>query len=78
MVFERLRGETSQQLGEAARQLGGRLRRHQAELAASLVAAVERSQGLVAQAEEDRTRRSTELDQTVALLERAEAALVAR
>jgi GTP-binding protein EngB required for normal cell division len=78
MVFGRLRGETSQQLGEAARQLGTRLRRHQAELAASLVAAVGRGQGLVAQAEEDRIRRISELDRGAALLERAEAALAAR
>ncbi len=75
MVFGRLRGETSQQLGEAARQLGARLRRHQAELAASLVAAVDRGQGLVAQAEEDRTRRTTELDRAAALLERADRAV---
>jgi hypothetical protein len=75
MVFGRLRGETSHQLGEAARQLGARLRRHQAELAASLVAAVERGQDLVAKAEQDRAWRITQLDHTAALLEQAEAAL---
>jgi GTP-binding protein EngB required for normal cell division len=77
MVFGRLRGETSQQLGEAARQLGARLRRHQAELGASLVTAVERGQCLVAQANQDRTRRTRELDRAAALLARAEGALVA-
>jgi hypothetical protein len=78
MVFGRLRGETSHQLGEAARRLGARLQRHQAELAASLVAAVERGQRLLARAERDRTGRTTELDRAAALLERAEAPLAAR
>jgi hypothetical protein len=65
-------------LGEAARQLGARLRRHQAELAAGLLAAVERGQGLVAQAEQNRTRRITELDRAAALLQRTQATLGAR
>jgi hypothetical protein len=39
MVLGRLRGATSQQLGEAARRLGARLHRHQAALAAGLTAA---------------------------------------
>lgn len=42
MVLGRLRGATSEQLGEAAHQLGVRLQRHQAALAASLTAAIER------------------------------------
>jgi GTP-binding protein EngB required for normal cell division len=62
MVLGRLRGATSQQLGEAARRLGARLRRHQAALAAGLTAAVERGSGLLADAEEHRQRRTAELD----------------
>ena len=42
MVLGRLRGATSQQLGEAARRLGARLHRYQSALAAGLLAAIER------------------------------------
>jgi hypothetical protein len=62
MALGRLRGATSQQLGEAARRLGARLHRHQAALATGLVAAVERGGGLLDDADEHRTRRTAELD----------------
>jgi GTP-binding protein EngB required for normal cell division len=68
MVLGRLRGATSQQLGEASRQLGARLQRHQAALAEALVAAVERGGALVAEAGQQRTSRLAELDATAAAL----------
>jgi hypothetical protein len=68
MLLGRLRGATSQQLGEAARQLGARLQRHQAALAASLSAAVDRGAGLLAEAEDRREQRMAELDRAADLL----------
>lgn len=49
----------AEQLGEAARQLGARLRRHQDDLAAALTAAVERGSGLLAEAADRPGRRRT-------------------
>jgi hypothetical protein len=69
MLLGRLRGATSQQLGEAARQLGARLLRHQAGLAVSLTAAIERGGGLLAEAEDRRQRRAAELDRAAKLLD---------
>jgi GTP-binding protein EngB required for normal cell division len=68
MLLGRLRGATSQQLGEAARQLGARLLRHQAALAASLSAAIDRGGGLLAEAEDRRDQRTAELDRAAELL----------
>jgi GTP-binding protein EngB required for normal cell division len=68
MLLGRLRGATSEQLGEAARQLGARLQRHQAALATSLTAAVERGAGLLAEAEDHRQRRTAQLDRAANLL----------
>jgi GTP-binding protein EngB required for normal cell division len=68
MLLGRLRGATSEQLGEAARQLGARLQRHQAALATSLTAAVERGAGLLAEAEDHRQRRTAQLDRAASLL----------
>jgi hypothetical protein len=68
MLLGRLRGGTSQQLGEAARQLGARLQRHQAALAASLTAAIDRGAGLLAEAEDRRDQRMAELDRAADLL----------
>jgi GTP-binding protein EngB required for normal cell division len=68
MVLGRLRGATSEQLGEAARQLGARLQRHQATLAAGLTAAIERGGGLLAQAEDRRNQRTADLDRAAGLL----------
>jgi hypothetical protein len=73
MLLGRLRGATSQQLDEAARQLGVRLQRHQAALAASLTTAIDRGAGLLAQAETHRERRAAELDRAADLLHRAAA-----
>jgi hypothetical protein len=73
MVLGRLRGATSGQLGEAARQLGARLQRHQAALAAGLTAAIERGSGLLAQAEDRRNQRTAELDRAAELLRRVAA-----
>jgi hypothetical protein len=75
MVLGRLRGATSQQLGEAARRLGARLHRHQAALAAGLSAAVDRGGGLLADAEEHRQRRTAELDRLAERLREVEAVL---
>jgi GTP-binding protein EngB required for normal cell division len=69
MLLGRLRGATSQQLGEAARQLGARLQRHQAALAASLTAAIDRGAGLLAEAEDRRRRRTLELERAAGLLQ---------
>jgi hypothetical protein len=69
MLLGRLRGATSQQLGEAARQLGARLQRHQAALAVSLTDAIERGGGLLAEAEDRRERRAAELDRAADLLD---------
>jgi GTP-binding protein EngB required for normal cell division len=69
MLAGRLRGATSQQLGEAARQLGARLQRHQTALAVSLTAAIERGSGLLAEAEDRRERRAAELDRAAKLLD---------
>jgi len=77
-VLGRLRGATSQALGEAARRLGGRLRRHQQELAGSLRAAVDRGGALLEAAEQDRAARRAVLDRAAALLGQAEAALAPR
>jgi hypothetical protein len=68
MLLGWLRGVTSEQLGEAARQLGARLQRHQAVLATSLTAAVERGAGLLAEAEDHRQRRTAQLDRAANLL----------
>ena len=68
MVLGRLRGATSEQLGEAARQLGARLHRHQAALAGGLTAAIDRGGGLLAEAEDRRDQRAAELDRTAELL----------
>ena len=73
-AVSRLRGATSEQLGEAARRLGARLQRHQAALAAGLTAAVDRGAGLLTEAERHRERRATELATVAELLARAEAA----
>jgi hypothetical protein len=75
MVLGRLRGEASEQLGEAARQLGARLQRHQAALAAGLTAAVDRGAGLLAVAERQRERRTAELTRVAGLLEGMEGCL---
>jgi hypothetical protein len=75
MVLGRLRGATSQQLGEAARRLGARLHRHQAALAAGLVAAIERGGGRLADAEEHRQRRTAELDRLAERLREVEGVL---
>jgi GTP-binding protein EngB required for normal cell division len=75
MVLGRLRGAISQQLGEAARRLGARLHRHQAALAAGLVAAIERGGGLLVTAEEHRQRRTAELDQLAQRMREVEAVL---
>jgi hypothetical protein len=75
MVLGRLRGATSQQLGEAARRLGTRLHRHQAALAAGLTAAMERGGGPLADAEEHRQRRTAELDRLSERLQDVEARL---
>jgi GTP-binding protein EngB required for normal cell division len=69
MLLGRLRGATSQQLGEAARQLGARLQRHQATLAASLTAAIDRGAGLLAEAEDRRQRRTGQLERAADLLQ---------
>jgi hypothetical protein len=74
-MLGRLRGATSMTLGEASRRLAGQLRRHQADLAASLRAAVDRGGALLEAAEQDRTKRQGVLDEIAALLGRAEAAL---
>jgi GTP-binding protein EngB required for normal cell division len=68
MLLGRLRGATAQQLGEAARQLGARLLRHQAALAASLTAAIDRGGGLLAEAEDSRDQRMVELRRAAELL----------
>jgi hypothetical protein len=68
MLLGRLRGATSQQLGEAARQLGARLQRHQTALAASLTAAIDRGGGLLAEAEDRRDQRMAELRRAAELL----------
>jgi hypothetical protein len=68
MLLGRLRGATSQ-LGEAARQLGARLQRHQAALAASLTAAIERGGGLLAEAQDRRQRRTVQLERAADLLQ---------
>ena len=69
MLLGRLRGATSQQLGEAARQLGARLQRHQTALAVSLTAAIERGGGLLAEAKDRRRRRTLQLDRAAKLLD---------
>jgi GTP-binding protein EngB required for normal cell division len=69
MLLGRLRGATSQQLGEAARQLGARLQRHQAALAASLTAALERGGGLLSEAEDRRRGRTVQLERASDLLQ---------
>ena len=68
MLLGRLRGATSEQLGEAARQLGARLQRHQTALAVSLTAAIERGGGLLAVAVDRRERRAAQLDRAAELL----------
>jgi hypothetical protein len=68
MILGRLRGATSEQLGEAARQLGARLQRHQAALAAGLTAAIERGGGLLVEAEDRRDQRTADLNRAAALL----------
>jgi GTP-binding protein EngB required for normal cell division len=75
MVLGRLRGATSEQLGEAARRLGARLHRHQAALAAGLLAAIERGGGMLADAEEHRQQRTAELDRLAERLREVEAVL---
>jgi hypothetical protein len=75
MVLGRLRGVTSQQLGEAARRLGARRHRHQAALAAGLSAAVDRGGSLLADAEEHRHRRTAELDRLAEHVREAQALL---
>lgn len=69
MLLGRLRGATSQQLGEAARQLGARLQRHQAALATSLTAAIERGSGLLSEAQDRRRRRTVQLERAADLLQ---------
>jgi GTP-binding protein EngB required for normal cell division len=69
MLLGRLRGATSEQLGEAARQLGARLQRHQAALATGLSAAIERGGGLLAEAEDRRQRRTLQLERAADLLQ---------
>jgi hypothetical protein len=69
MLLGRLRGATSQQLGEAARQLGVRLQRHQAALAASLTAAIDRGAGLLAEAKDRSRRRTGQLERAADLLQ---------
>ena len=73
MVLGRLRGATSEQLGEAARQLGARQHRHQAAIAVGLTAPVERSGGLLGEAEDRRDQRMAELDRAAELLRSAAA-----
>jgi GTP-binding protein EngB required for normal cell division len=75
MVFGRLRGALSQQLGEASRQLGARLHHHQGTLADALVAAVERGGALVAEASKQRAGRLAELDAVAATLQEVTATL---
>jgi len=75
MVLGRLRGATSQQLGEASRQLGARIHRHQAALADALVAAVERGGALVTEASRRRAERLAELDAVAASLREVSATL---
>jgi GTP-binding protein EngB required for normal cell division len=77
MVLGRLRGATSEQLGDAARRLGAGLQRHQAALAASLTAAVERGGGLLAEAEGRRDRRAAELGRVAQLLQQVEVGIPA-
>jgi GTP-binding protein EngB required for normal cell division len=69
MLLGRLRGATSEQLGEAARQLGARVQRHQAALATGLTAAIERGGGLLAEAEDRRQRRTLQLERAADLLQ---------
>jgi GTP-binding protein EngB required for normal cell division len=69
MLLGRLRGATSEQLGEAARQLGARLQRNQAALATGLSAAIERGGGLLAEAEDRRQRRTLQLERAADLLQ---------
>jgi len=69
MVLGRLRGATSEQLGEAARQLGARLRRHHAALAAGITAAVDRGRALHPAAKDRRDARVAELARTADLLD---------
>jgi GTP-binding protein EngB required for normal cell division len=69
MILGRLRGATSEQLGEAARQLAARLHRHQVTLATTLMAAIQRGGGLLAEAEDRRERRAAELDRAADLLD---------
>jgi hypothetical protein len=64
-----LRGATSEQLGEAARQLAARLHRHQVTLATTLMAAIQRGGGLLAEAEDRRERRAAQLDRAADLLD---------
>jgi hypothetical protein len=66
----RARGDL-QQLGEAARQLGARLQRHQAALAASLTAAIDRGAGLLAEAQDRRRRQTGQLERAADLLQEA-------
>jgi hypothetical protein len=54
---------------EAARQLGARLQRHQAALAASLTAAIDRGAGLLAEVEDRRRRRTRQLERAAELLQ---------
>jgi hypothetical protein len=68
MLLGRLRGATSEQLSDAARQLGARLHRHQAILAVGLTAALDRGSGLLAEAQDRRDRRAAELDRAAELL----------
>jgi GTP-binding protein EngB required for normal cell division len=69
MLLGRLRGAIFQQLGEAARQLGARLQRHQAALAASLTTAIDRGAGLLAEAQDRRQRRTLQLERATDLLQ---------
>ena len=75
MLLGRLRGATSQQLGEAARQLEARLQRHQAALAASLSGAIDRGAGLLAEAHDRRDQRTAELRHATELLDSVAAAI---
>jgi hypothetical protein len=49
--------------------LGARLQRHQAALAASLTAAIDRGAGLLAEAEDRRRRRTGQLERAAYLLQ---------
>jgi GTP-binding protein EngB required for normal cell division len=69
MLLGRLRGATAQQLGEAARQLGARLQHHQAALAASLTAAIDRGAYLLAEAGDRHRRRTRQLERAADLLQ---------